>query len=195
MCQESTRAVCVLRVVSDTLVTRNTHTARDAFLTLLCNSCTRVTLMPLSLDTATHCNTLQHTATHTLLLCTHECHECILCTRVTLMPLSLDSATHCNTLQHTLLTLQQTQRVTLMTLSRDSRHGRVLLCKSVVNTLPNTLQHTATHCNTLQHTLVQPVHTLQCSCAQEGSCATLDAATNTQTQCNTLQQIPVLLCT
>jgi len=72
-------------------------------------------------DTATHCNTLQHTA-NTL----------------------QHTATHCNTLQHAAThcnTLQRTTTHCTLTRQHTATHCNIL----------HTLQHTATHCNTLLH--------------------------------------------
>jgi len=75
---------------------------------------------------ATHCNTLQHTAT-------------------TLQ----HTATHCNTLQHTATHCNALQRAGSLMLVRTL--GRfVTYCNTLQHpaTSCNTLQHTATHCNT-----------------------------------------------
>ena len=79
-----------------------------------------------ALSAATHCNTLQHTATQQHTAWTVAC--CIdIRSRYTLQ----HAAKHCNTLQHT-TTHCHTQPHTA--------------------THCNTLQHTVTHCNTLQNT-------------------------------------------
>jgi len=107
---------------------------------------------------ATHCNTLQHTATHSIHAATSEC-----------MHLMHAAATHCNTLQHTAthcntlhICISYTCRTNVYTchihthtLCNTLQHTP---CKVLCNTLQhitthhNTLQHTAIHCNTLQHT-------------------------------------------
>jgi len=77
--------------------------------------------------TATHCNTLDHTTTHSRNALQH-------------------TATYCDTLQHTAThcnTLQHTATHSCNTPERTATHG-------------NTLQHTATRCNTLQHTAAHP---------------------------------------
>ena len=86
--------------------------------------------------TATHCNTLQHTAT------TH-CNSL------------QHTATHCNTLQHTYITLQQASRLSTWipaaktkTLSPEDVSAVIL--GSHTATRYTSLQHTATYCNTLQ---------------------------------------------
>jgi len=113
---------------------------------------------------ATHCNTLQHTATHyialqhTALCLWHPkryvCHV----------------ATHCNALQHS-----ATQCDTPLCV-----HGiqRVRVSRST------TLQHTATLCNTLQHTDLCPWHPKRYVCHVATHCTTLQ---HTATHCNTLQ--------
>jgi len=70
---------------------------------------------------STHCNNLQHTATHCKL------------TAITLQ-------THCNTLQHTATHCNTPQHTAT---HRNTLQHTATHC--------NTLQHTATHCNTLQH--------------------------------------------
>ena len=72
-----------------------------------------------------HCNTLQHTATHLIARCNALQH----------------AAAHCNTLQHTAMHFN--------TLQHTATH-----CSTLQHTAPHytTLQHTATHCSTLQHT-------------------------------------------
>jgi len=80
--------------------------------------------------TATHCNTLQHTAIHCCSLRQER--------KVWIITLQ-HTATHCNTLQHTAThccSLRQERKVWIITLQHTATH-----C--------NTLQHTATHCNTL----------------------------------------------
>jgi len=110
--------------------------------------------------TATHCNTLQHTATH----CNTLQH----------------TATHCNTLQHT-ATYQKRGR------SRGWAAGCVARCSPTMRgTAPactyvnDTLQHIATHCNTLQHTTAHyttlqhaatQCHKLQHTASQYQTCA------------------------
>ena len=94
--------------------------------------------------TATHCNTLQHTAIYfkTLQLSATLCntlqhaatHYSTLLLTTTYFKTVHHSVMLCNTRQHT-----ATHCNTLQTLHHTATH-----C--------NTLQHTATHCNTLQHT-------------------------------------------
>jgi len=89
--------------------------------------------------TATHCNTVQHSATH--------CNMWAIVCEIHLCGLSGDcntlqhTATHCNTPQHTATHCN--------TLQHTATH-----CNALQHTAThcNTLQHTATHCNTLQHT-------------------------------------------
>jgi len=96
-------------------------------------------------DTARHCNTLQHTATH----CNTLQHTA---TRNTLH-LTATHGTHCNALQRT--------AGSLCGLSKSSSSGaaRGTHCNTLQHTATlhttthcNTLQHTKAHCNTLQHT-------------------------------------------
>jgi len=112
---------------------------------------TRAIVCTLSSHThvATHCNTLQHTATH------HSC-VCILSSRTHVATqcntLQL-TATHCNTLQHT-----ETQHFCVWCCRRrrlwlwcaPCRHEHMLQHTA---THYNSLQLTATHCNTLQHSI------------------------------------------
>jgi len=100
---------------------------------------------------ATHCNTLQHTATH-----------CSVPSRALGGALCVEGqtlwdrfmATHCNRLQYTSIhcnTLQSEgtcERAHCVL--RDKRCGTGSW--HLTATHCNTLQHTATHCNTLQHT-------------------------------------------
>ena len=97
--------------------------------------------------TATHCNTLTHTATHCNILQRTATHFNTL----------QHTATHCTTLQHTANTLQH-QGAT-GTISIVWRNGLVQHTAAHWHTLQhtathykqcNTLQHVATHCNTLQ---------------------------------------------
>ena len=83
--------------------------------------------------TATHCNTLQRTATSP--------RAYRLCEFVTLFYTAL----HCNTLQHT--------ATHCSTLQHTAAH-----CRTLQNTAAHcrTLQHTAAHCNTMQRTTTLP---------------------------------------
>ena len=85
---------------------------------------------------ATHCNTLQHAATHHL--CKTRAHTATHCNTLQ------HTATHCNTLQHTATHCNRLRMV--------SSWIRIVRPESWFNTCCNTLQHTATHGNTLQHT-------------------------------------------
>ena len=96
---------------------------------------------------ATHCSTLQHTATH--------CHS--FSSQRSILSPATHSATHCNTLQYT----------------RCNTHT-VTNCNSLQYTAAhcNSLQLTATHCNTLQHTATHYRCTLSpCLCIV--TCASL----------------------
>ena len=92
--------------------------------------------------TATHCNTLQHTATTTCICyvknsITDGEKECMYLTCNTLQHI----ATHCNTLQHTATT------TTCICYVKNSIVDGEKECMYLTC---NTLQHIATHCNTLQ---------------------------------------------
>ena len=83
--------------------------------------------------TATHCNTLQHTATLSNMHMDH--HNYMNTIRLHCNTLQ-HTATHCNTLQHT-ITWIQLDYIGLMTSCKENTFdGR-----------GSTLQHTATHCN------------------------------------------------
>ena len=94
-----------------------------------CQECVSSTLQ----HTATHCNTLQPTATHTLA----QWDTC----QTRLMTKS--HSTHCNTLQHTATHCNTLQH----TLLPNETHVKQDWWQSHT-------QPTATHCNTLQHTLL-----------------------------------------
>ena len=104
-------------------------------------------------------HTLQHTATHIVILKVQVAsapHVRLACTprpvsrTATQFNVPQHTATHCNTLQHILLYLDCSQQVPLMSdlLARLARYRA--LQHTATNC--NTLQHTATHCNTMQHT-------------------------------------------
>jgi len=109
--------------------------------------------------TATHCNTLRHTATQYLGAFLSRAPPCNAPQRSATHYNSLQhTAKHCNTLQRTAThckTLQRTathcntlQHTTFQFTKWHSSHVRPSLQRGN----PLTLQHTATHCNTLQHT-------------------------------------------
>jgi len=89
-------------------------------------------------STATHCNTLQHTAAHH----STQCKTLIRWKTQKSTPWKCARVTHCNTLQHTATHTAERQVV---------RRLRRVWLGNVLSS--NTLQHAATHCNTLQHTL------------------------------------------
>ena len=106
--------------------------------------------------TATHCNTLQHTATHGNAHCItlqHTLQHTDLCTfswsSVLIYFHVCRTATHCNTLQHT----------ATHTASHCNAHCNTQTCALSLGVLfwltfmCAALQHTTTHCNTLQRTL------------------------------------------
>ena len=88
---------------------------------------------------STHCNTLQHTASHTATHCN------------TLQRTAIHCTTRCNTLQHQMsseLTLENIYILQNTATHCNTLHHTATHC----NTLHHTLHHTATHCNTRQHT-------------------------------------------
>jgi len=126
---------------------------------------------------ATHCNTLQHPATHCNIAHTDVVPEA---------PPSdamQNTATHYHTLQHTATHCNTLQHIQMSYLKYPL---------TLTDTLQNTLQHTATHCNTLQHTAthisLQPAScglvTLCCFLASGNTLQTLYHTT--ATHCNTL---------
>jgi len=130
--------------------------------------------------TATHCNTLQHTATIRR-TCANSLVHAIQKTQYRLQHAAAHwTATHCNTLQHTATrcnTLQHTE------LQHTAAHWTATHC--------NTLQHTATHCNTL-HLLVapEPICWSMQSWKRSIKCVEIRQRTelqHTATHCNTLQ--------
>ena len=151
-------------------------------------------------DTATHYNTMQHTAT----LCDTLQQDLLHYYKITLQHTAIHcnatqhTATHCNTLQPTATHCNRTYatNTVLRLLRGTSIHCKIL--QTHHNTLQrtvthrNTMQHTATlcnalqytemHCNTLQHTAAH-CSTLQHTAAH---CSTLqNTATHTATHCNT----------
>jgi len=83
--------------------------------------------------TATHCNTLQRTATHTSLQ-KNELEQPYSTTQCNTLQ---HTATHCNTLQHT-----------------AKHYNTHLFAKKLASWNSLIVQHTATRCNTLQRTAV-----------------------------------------
>jgi len=119
--------------------------------------------------TTTHCDTLQHTATH----CNapaHHLQQRVVCSAFDSTYNTLQhTATHCNTLQHAAAHCN--------TLQHTPKHSKTLQhtcyrawCAVHVTTrdlgvamMYNTMQHTATHCNTLQHTATHRQLRVVCS--------------------------------
>jgi len=139
-------------------------------------------------DTATHCNTLQHTATRIATNCNTLQHAlqqiatryhrpCKKVSHPTNTPLAnikltlQHTATHCYTLQHDALqhTVLHCNALPLhlvrdinLTLQRAATHCNTLRHTAThCDTLRHTLQHTATYRNTLQQTATL-CHRLQC---------------------------------
>jgi len=151
--------------------------------------------------TATHCNTLQYTATPQ--------HTAAHCNTLQHLNTLQHTATHCNTLRQTHCNTLQRPLFCVHLLCSESCdvtgsyewHGSFIcvtwstrVCDAthsieglssfnyeyITATHCNTLQHTATHCNTLQHTATH-YNTLQHTATH---CNTLQ---HTATHCNTLQ--------
>jgi len=120
--------------------------------------------------TATHCNSLQLTATH-------RTHRNTLHTVQALRSTACGhadkcvTATHCNTLQHT---------ATHYTLRG--------LCAARCAVNGNTLQHTATHCNTTQHS-THCAGSAQHGVRARGQMCHCNTLQHTATHCYTLQHI------
>jgi len=117
--------------------------------------------------TATHCNTLQHTATHCNIL--------------------QHATTHWSTVQHTsaLLHREQCERLS----GFPNWHGSTLNTSQSLQqcaTHHNTLQHTATHCNTATH--YEDCYCVEI-CWRLQQCATLQHTKHTIEVCNNVQHI------
>ena len=177
MCVAVCVAVCVaMCVVGEPYTIQNTYNTKyilyiitlelpveDFCCNTLKRSATHSTACCTMENTVTHCNTLQHTATH------YNTLQRTAKYRNTLQ----HTATHCNTLQHTATRM----------LFRSSPHINDMLFMSNpyinemsfisfmscgVELMTNTiLQHTATHCNTLQHTATAMTCHLYHSCHVE----------------------------
>ena len=116
----------------------------------------------LDICVATHCNTLQHTATHWNVFGEVKArHMCCITLQHTATHCNLFGETKarhmcCNTLQHTATCLASQRRNICVRQANDS--STLHHCVTHFNTLQyaatrcNTLQHTATHCTTLHHT-------------------------------------------
>ena len=106
--------------------------------------------------TAKHCNTLQHTAIHPF-----STRTCI--ARSTILAVfhcntTLQTATHCSTLQHT-ATHYNTRIWRISPALQDRPFWRYFVQHT--ETPCTTLQHTATHCDTLQHMYLAHIPALQ----------------------------------
>jgi len=96
----------------------------------------------------THCNTLQHTATHSKMKECFPKHTCqCTYTRVS-NTITKRTATRCNTCMFAM------HMCLLFAAHCDAQHHSAIHCNALQHTAThcNTLQHIATHCNTLQHT-------------------------------------------
>jgi len=99
--------------------------------------------------TATHCNTLHHTATHYRYPGLSRRSTASARALITIDLAYCNALHNCNTLQHT---------ATHYRCSGPS-HRSTALARILIKNWLNMLQHTATHCNTLQHTAgVQGLH-------------------------------------
>jgi len=118
---------------------------RDTVCVLLqCEQYLAFVVSTVSLHTATHCNTLQHTATHGYCATPQsslDWFKADLSARPDLIHRKIPHSAHCNTLKHTGTRCNRLQQT-----ATD--------CNRLQQTAShcNTLQHTATHCSTLQHT-------------------------------------------
>jgi len=165
-----------MQTLQQTATHRNTlQQLTNKTCTVICK-CTHVTWTTHLQHTATHCITLQHTAT------THKqnMHSNM---QMHTRDMDYSPATHCNPLQHTAShynTLQHTathcntlqHTATRCSTPQHTRHG-LLNCNTLQPTAThcNTLHHTATHCNTLQHTATR-CSTLQQPTSNEAWAAT-----------------------
>ena len=91
--------------------------------------------------TATHCNTLQHTAALIGDLCRRLIADSL-----------QHTAAHCNTLQHT------------ATHCNTLQHTASLIGDSCRRLIADSLQHAAAHCNTLQYTAAHCRETRETDC-------------------------------
>jgi len=140
--------------------------------------------------TATHCNTLQHTA-----LAQGSYAEKI--HRTAIGNILQHIATHCNQLQHTAThynTLPEHTANHCNTLKRIETHYNTLQRTTIhsLSTLQTTatycneMKHTAMHCNTRQRTATHCT-TLQHAAAHEMQRSAINTPQHTATHCNTLQ--------
>jgi len=127
-------------VTHHTCVMTNSHTATH------CNTLQH---------TATHCNTLHHTASHVYRDFSHVHHD-----QFTHSNTQQHTSTHCTTRQNPATPHNATQH-TATHVYRDSSYvrrdqstqrQRHPAQRNMARNAIHTLQHTATHCNTLQHT-------------------------------------------
>jgi len=109
----------------------------------------------------TSCNTLQHTATHSMFWYTtrSDAMDCIL--MGTLQHTATHTATRCNTLQRILYSGALHDQLSCI-IRNAPQHTATTLQPHCNHTAThcNALQHTATHCNTLQHVANTLQHTL-----------------------------------
>jgi len=115
--------------------------------------------------TATHCNTLQHTATHTATHCNPLQHTTTHDNHTISSPIQVGSllnllrrtlkhpTTHCNTLQHAATRCNTLQHTTTHDNTQSALRFNFARYSIYYAGHCNTLQHTATHDNTWQHTI------------------------------------------
>jgi len=159
---------------------------------------------------ATHCNTLQHTATkhqHTTNILQHAPTHCNTlqhtATKHKVIAANDDIAIHCNTLQHTTTHCNAPSRNTATRLQCvTSVKGKAVVAKEDVVAHCNTLQHTftehcthythcnthtATHCNTYTATHLQGTLQHACDAAHLTQQRAVVANEDIVAHCNTLQ--------
>jgi len=153
--------------------------------------------------TATHCNTLQHTATRTSgqvltdLYASFTATHCNTNASFTATHCNAlqHTATHCNILQHTATHTSGhvlTRLYTSFTATHGSTHASfpethlMIYCNTQQRTAThcNTLQHTATHCNTLQHSAAH--------CSAHRLTGTYQTSTTTRLQWSMRVSTPII---
>ena len=139
--------------------------------------------------TATHCNTLQHTATHCNTQERWEMEDVLAkLSRVTHCNIPQRSASKCNTLQHIAKRCNIMQHIATPCNTQERRELGDVVAKLSRVTLDNTLQNTATNCNTT----ATHRNTLQhLGASGDGKCASeteqSERLQHTATHCNKLQ--------
>ena len=143
--------------------------------------------------TATHCNTLQHTSTHTgqvlndLYARALACHVAGLVAKIQGQPRQIFKGAE--------PIYAGRSHFPRWLRCRDETdhhfwHGRIAFAGVVTNTL----QLTATHCNTLQHTIISVICELHLHVSPRTHCSAQHHAAHTATFCNTHAQRPAANC-